>query len=259
MLLSHLQCKYLIGAGWNYNGGCFILAPSVVTYGGFRRWRFSSCVCICLLCLGGVVSPSASSIFGMSRNFSATSKAVFRLPMGSSCRETRFCWAANKVHVCFLPFSNFEKGRKRNKGNKSLNASVYTLVFCTIRAVLWGNKVKEWSRIEGGRKDRAPFSVWSSQWGQVCVCEWEHTEPGRPSNWATAESKEAEWERRWNKTRSEDYKKEENMKKENWKKRKNKLLTWCGSSAHSRSCRGQSSSGTTATDPPWQRSLNRWR
>lgn len=39
----------------------------------------------------GAVSPSASSIFGMSRNFSATSKAVFRLPMGSSCRETRYC------------------------------------------------------------------------------------------------------------------------------------------------------------------------
>lgn len=38
----------------------------------------------------GVVSPSASSILGMSRNFSATSKAVFRLPMGSSYRETRY-------------------------------------------------------------------------------------------------------------------------------------------------------------------------
>lgn len=34
------------------------------------------------------VLPSASSILGMSRNFSATSKAVFRLPIGSSYRET---------------------------------------------------------------------------------------------------------------------------------------------------------------------------
>jgi len=31
------------------------------------------------------VVPSASSILGMSRYFSATSKAVLRLPMGSSC------------------------------------------------------------------------------------------------------------------------------------------------------------------------------
>lgn len=30
--------------------------------------------------------PSASSILGMSRYFSATSKAVLRLPMGSSCK-----------------------------------------------------------------------------------------------------------------------------------------------------------------------------
>lgn len=30
-----------------------MLAPSVVTYGGFRRWRFYSCVCICLLFGGG--------------------------------------------------------------------------------------------------------------------------------------------------------------------------------------------------------------
>ena len=36
-----------------------------------------------------------------------------------------------------------------------------------------------------GQKDGAPFSVWSSQWGQVCVCGWGHTEPGHPSNWAT--------------------------------------------------------------------------
>uniref|UniRef100_A0A0E9QNQ4 Uncharacterized protein n=1 Tax=Anguilla anguilla TaxID=7936 RepID=A0A0E9QNQ4_ANGAN len=34
-----------------------------------------------------VVLPSASSILGMSRNFSATSKAVLRLPMGSSCTD----------------------------------------------------------------------------------------------------------------------------------------------------------------------------
>lgn len=32
----------------------------------------------------GLLSPSASSILGMSRYFSATSKAVFKLPMGSS-------------------------------------------------------------------------------------------------------------------------------------------------------------------------------
>ncbi len=30
--------------------------------------------------------PSASSILGMSRYFSATSKAVLRLPIGSSCK-----------------------------------------------------------------------------------------------------------------------------------------------------------------------------
>lgn len=33
--------------------------------------------------------PSASSILGMSRYFSATSKAVLRLPMGSSCESRR--------------------------------------------------------------------------------------------------------------------------------------------------------------------------
>lgn len=32
----------------------------------------------------GLLSPSASNILGISRYFSATSKAVFRLPMGSS-------------------------------------------------------------------------------------------------------------------------------------------------------------------------------
>lgn len=32
-------------------------------------------------------SPSASNIFGMSRYFSATSKALFRLVTGSSCGE----------------------------------------------------------------------------------------------------------------------------------------------------------------------------
>lgn len=32
----------------------------------------------------GLLLPSASNILGISRYFSATSKAVFRLPMGSS-------------------------------------------------------------------------------------------------------------------------------------------------------------------------------
>lgn len=35
------------------------------------------------------------------------------------------------------------------------------------------------------KEGRTPFSVWSNQWGQVCVCGWGRTEPGRPSNWAT--------------------------------------------------------------------------
>lgn len=40
-------------------------------------------------------------------------------------------------------------------------------------------------KIEGKvGKDGPPFSVWSSQWGRVCVCGWGHTGPGHPSNWA---------------------------------------------------------------------------
>lgn len=58
-------------------------------------WCFAAVevISVCVVCYGvffqEFVSPSASSILGMSRNFSATSKAVFRLLMGSSCRETQ--------------------------------------------------------------------------------------------------------------------------------------------------------------------------
>lgn len=43
------------------------------------HYQFTVCLPDC--------SPSASSILGMSRYFSATSKAVFRLVMGSSCGQ----------------------------------------------------------------------------------------------------------------------------------------------------------------------------
>lgn len=38
-------------------------------------------------CIRQGLIPSASSILGMSRNFSAISKAVLRLPIGSSCKS----------------------------------------------------------------------------------------------------------------------------------------------------------------------------
>lgn len=158
----------------------------------------------------------------------------------------------------------------------------------------------EWSgkkrKKQEGRKDRAPFSVWSSQWGQVCVCGWGRTEPGHPSNWATRrgvksgrnareeggkshQTKEGEEGKRGHKGRSRNgeegckgrermmsngntkiWKREEHGKTLNVRKRWlqfpvnatvwRRTPTWCGSSARWRSCRGQSSSGTTAADPP---------
>lgn len=55
---------------WNNSQICFI----------FTIWNIS------LHRILQEVIPSASSILGMSRYFSATSKAVLRLPMGSSCK-----------------------------------------------------------------------------------------------------------------------------------------------------------------------------
>lgn len=83
----------------------FVLVPSAIIIGAFLQWKL--CVCLWVMCKWLVLSrsffplPSASSILGMSRNFSATSKAVFRLPMGSSYRETPFTvglhWVCHKT------------------------------------------------------------------------------------------------------------------------------------------------------------------
>lgn len=51
---------------------------------GGRRWDSAAWYGSRVLTGRGLLSPSASSILGMSRYFSATSKAVFKLPMGSS-------------------------------------------------------------------------------------------------------------------------------------------------------------------------------
>lgn len=72
----------------------FVLLPSAIILGAFLQWKL--CVWLWVMFKWLVLSrsffhlPSASSILGMSRNFSATSKAVFRLPMGSSYKETQF-------------------------------------------------------------------------------------------------------------------------------------------------------------------------